>query len=356
MITNFATSTCLAYNFKEPLDLNAEGIDPLFIELVATNAFQRLKSIRFLGGIDYLLVRSPNGARRNVRYTRYQHSLGVASLALAYCDKTDLPFSDRRLVWAAALLHDIGHAPLSHSLEPVFKEVFGLAHHQATEKIITGRVPLGVEVHTLLRRYNVDIERLITVISGQDGGYNGFFAGPINFDTIEGIIRARAYAQSSPNMLSPHTVITAALRRIGERDRKIVDEFWSNKDHVYQHVINSRAGVLADFACQIYMRTNLDAMCPEDYFITEAEVFRKLPGLRELLISSSFESDIIGLVNRPVKYTARRFYIEQSGDFFARDDSERYRQSKKCCTLLPQRSDADEPVGLIRDLFDDPRD
>jgi HD superfamily phosphohydrolase len=99
----------------------SEG-DPLFAELVATPAFQRLKSIRFLGGIDYLLVRAPNGAKGNIRYTRYQHSLGVARLALLYCEERGLSFSERRMIWVAALLHDVGHAPLSHSLEPVFQE------------------------------------------------------------------------------------------------------------------------------------------------------------------------------------------------------------------------------------------
>ena len=354
MIANLATRSRPVYNFLEPVDLSAAaGGDPFFLELAATKAFRRLKSIHFLGGIDYLLVRSPNGARGNVRYTRYQHSLGVASLALFYCDAMALPYTERRLVCAAALLHDIGHAPLSHSLEPVFKEVFGLAHHQANEDIVTGRVPLGVEVYNALRSNNVDIERLIAIIAGQEAGYHGFFAGPINFDTIEGIIRARAYTKPNPNKLSPDTVTEAALRRSGERDRRAVDEFWSYKDQVYRHIINSRTGVLADLACQIFMRRNLDAMSPDDYFVTEAQIFHKLPGLRDLLTSRSFENEILRQVNRPISYTARRFYIEPSADFFARDDTDRYRQSKERCTLLPHRSDAVEPVGLIRDLFDD---
>jgi HD superfamily phosphohydrolase len=111
-----------AYNFSDPLDLKQMArYDPLFAELVATPAFQRLKSIRFLGGIDYLLVRVPNGANRNIRYTRYQHSLGVARLALLYGNQRGLSFSERRILYVAALLHDVGHAPLSHSLEPVLR-------------------------------------------------------------------------------------------------------------------------------------------------------------------------------------------------------------------------------------------
>lgn len=351
MIEDLAASGRPVYSFLDPMDLStAVGGDPLFLELIATKAFQRLKSISFLGGIDYLLVRSPNGVWGNVRYTRHQHSLGVARLALLYCDAMALPFTDRRLVYTAALLHDVGHAPLSHSLEPIFKEVFGLAHHQATENIITGRVPLGVELYNALRENKVDIERVTAIIAGQETGYHGFFAGPINFDTIEGILRARAYTNAK--LLSPETVTQAALRRSSERDRRTVDEFWSYKEQVYR-LINAPTGVLADFACQSFMRRHLDAMTHDDYFITEEDLFRKLPGLRDLLTSPSFESEIMRQMDRPIRYTVRRFFIDPSADFFARDDKGRYQQSKKRGTLPHHRSRAVEPVGLIRDLFDD---
>jgi hypothetical protein len=339
------------------MDLSSvAGGDRLFSDLIATKAFQRLKSVRFLGGIDYVLVRSPNGFRRNTRYTRFQHSLGVARLALLYCNAKALPYVDRRLVYTAALLHDIGHAPLSHSLEPVFKEVFGLAHHQATEDIVTGRSPLGAEVYNTLRGNKVDIERVTAIIAGEDAGYDGFFAGPINFDTIEGILRARAYTQPIPCVLSPEAVTEAAIWRSGDGDRLAVDEFWSYKDQVYRHVINSPTGVLADFACQAFMRRHLNALSLDDYFVTEKEIFHKLPGLLKLLTSRKFGREIMRQMDKPIRYTARHFFIDPSADFFANDDKDRYRQSKEDQTLLPDRGHAEEPVGLIRDLFDDHSD
>ena len=79
MIAHMPDRNRPAYDFSDPVDLKRmAGGDPLFAELVATPAFQRLKSICFLGGIDYLLVPAPNGAKGNIRYTRHQHSLGVA--------------------------------------------------------------------------------------------------------------------------------------------------------------------------------------------------------------------------------------------------------------------------------------
>src|ERR1700744_6234872 len=88
-----------AFNFVDPFDLESLGFgDTLLREVIATPAFQRLRVIHFLGGIDFLLVPAPNGAKGNIRHTRYQHSLGVARLATIYCDYNGLGFDERHLV------------------------------------------------------------------------------------------------------------------------------------------------------------------------------------------------------------------------------------------------------------------
>jgi uncharacterized protein len=346
-----------AYDFSDPVDLQRMvGGDPLFADLVATPAFQRLKSIRFLGGIDYLLVRAPNGAKGNIRYTRYQHSLGVARLALLYCDERGLSFSERRTIYVAALLHDVGHAPLSHSLESVFHEFYGLEHHRATEDILRGNVPLGRELSALLRRHQVDADRVIAIIASKEPGHDGFFTGPITFDTIEGILRTQKYATPNANMPSPELVTGAAIRRVTQADRELVDQFWSYKDSVYRHVINSRRGVLADFACQTFMRQHLAELSPADYFTTESHIFRTLRGLRELLISPLFETEVRRHIVRPILYKARRFFVDPSADFFAREDGARYQQTKEDCILMPDEVTVVEAEELRRDLFDEHQD
>ena len=91
------------HSFRDPADIPViTGGDPLLMELVATPAFQRLREIRFLGAIDYRLIPSPNGKPGTIRYTRYQHSLGVMRLALLYCDIQGVTSTRRRLVCAAA--------------------------------------------------------------------------------------------------------------------------------------------------------------------------------------------------------------------------------------------------------------
>lgn len=346
------------HGFREPEDLHpATGGDELLLELIETPPFQRLKQIRFLGAIDYRLVPRPNGRPGTTRYTRYEHSLGVMQLARRYCGIRDLQAEERRLACAAALLHDLGHPPLSHSMESVFQEEFGIDHHQATADVIRGQTPLGRSVFETLRRHGMDVETLLAVISGEAGKFDGFFHGPINFDTIEGIIRSYVYVQRSSTVPDRYAVAEAAMRRADGKDRDAVDDFWKCKNRVYESIIHSREGILADFACKLFLRRNLGGIDRDSYFGTEAAFFRKLPDLRALLTSRGFNDEAARLIDGPVPYRSRRYYIDRSGDFFDRRDDVRYRRRRSDRVLtLGNGSGAVRSETMNRrhgDLFDD---
>ena len=278
-------------------------------------------------------------------------------LSLRYCRKRRVSFPERRLVCAAALLHDIGHPPLSHSVESVFKEEFGVDHHTATADIICGRVSLGKEVLAALRRHGVDAEELVAVVSGETMRFDGFFRGPINFDTIEGILRSYAYMQQSPTSLRPDKVADAATGRTNERDRRLVDAFWMLKDWVYKNIINSHDGIVADFVCRMFLRRSLARIERDTFFDTEGRLFQQLPGLKELLTSRRFEDDAIRVLDEPVHYVARSYRIDENGDFFERQDDVRYRHSRTGCVLEPKTPTGPAPIAVMTDvqgvLFDD---
>ena len=315
------------YSYQAPVELSdLARIDPLFEKLAKTPAFLRLRDIRFLGGIDFLLVPSPNGSEGNQRYTRYQHSLGVAWLALRYCEMRQVPEDARRLAYAAALLHDVGHCPLSHSLEPIFEEAFGINHHKATEDIIYGRVPLGKQLNAALREDGVDPEEVVAVLEGKLDPFEGFFSGPINFDTIEGILRSRRYATRVTIPISPLNVVEAATLRRGAADESLVDAFWGYKDEVYRLLIRAPAGVLADYVCQEVTRASLSKLAPEDFLSTESALFRKVPRLRPLLVD---RKRLLALTEEvSIHFKVREFTIHRDADFFTRQDKQRYVQRK----------------------------
>jgi HD superfamily phosphohydrolase len=106
--------------------------------LLDCRAYQRLRAIKQLGFSEF----SFPGATHN----RYLHSLGVSHLAAIAFDnifaaypfkKPEIRARLRQTVRLAALLHDIGHGPLSHASEevmPLLKDLKVGAYAQSTRK------------------------------------------------------------------------------------------------------------------------------------------------------------------------------------------------------------------------------
>ena len=102
--------------------------EALILELVDAAPFQRLRRIRQLGPAFLTF----HGAESS----RFTHSLGVFHIArqafqrlLSMDPSLEL---HRGVLYAAALLHDLGHAPLSHTGE----EMFGTHHEQWSARIV----------------------------------------------------------------------------------------------------------------------------------------------------------------------------------------------------------------------------
>lgn len=317
------------YDYMQPVAKSNASDDPLFHELVATAAFSRLADIRFLGGIDYFLVRYPNGAPGNRRYTRMQHSLGVARLAKLYAEVKGLSQKEGRLAWAAALLHDVGHAPLSHTLEGAFKRAFGIDHHIAGADIILGRSPHGREITDILLAYGLDPEEVLAIASGEQDRFDGFFNGPINFDTIEGILRSWMYVRPHPNMLSPEKVVLASIHRATPADMRTVDNFWEYKDYAYRFIVRSEFGVASDYLCEAIVSSNILCLERNDYFLTEKQIFRKIPDLKKLLLNFELRSRATHNEKKEIAYKARLFSVDHRFDFYSRNDKARYTQRKE---------------------------
>lgn len=123
----------LERTYHDPLHgaITLNGTDPteaLLIQLIDTPAFQRLRRIRQLGPAS-LTFHGAEGSR-------FTHSLGVMAIARRAFDRLAraypqlLPY--RALVLTAALLHDIGHGPFSHTGE----EIFATQHEHWTHRIL----------------------------------------------------------------------------------------------------------------------------------------------------------------------------------------------------------------------------
>ncbi len=106
----------------------------LVLELVDTPEVQRLRSIRQLG--------LANLAFPGANHSRFEHALGVAYLLKRMNEGLKLRGHELNLLLAAATLHDVGHAPYSHTLEYLTKEYVGKDHMQVTGDILRGKLSI----------------------------------------------------------------------------------------------------------------------------------------------------------------------------------------------------------------------
>jgi hypothetical protein len=150
------------------------------IALVDSPAYQRLRMIKQLGLADL--------AFPGATHTRYAHGLGTlhiasgmfANLARAY----DLPAAEvnrlRQTVRLAALFHDLGHAPLSHTTETFMPQVRALelgrwqegpgeriaSHEDYTLKILVGSELTRRIEENITPESGVTAEDIAAVVAG----------------------------------------------------------------------------------------------------------------------------------------------------------------------------------------------
>ena len=146
--------------------------DPLEAALVDTRPLQRLRSVRQLGLTSLVFP--------GAEHSRFSHALGAMHLAGRIYDALAThaegllepgPSSrQRRLVRAAALLHDIGHAPYSHSAEELFEG--GIDHEEMSRRLLT--IPELEEIFSVHGEglEPADVSRLL------EGGASGPDADP----------------------------------------------------------------------------------------------------------------------------------------------------------------------------------
>jgi HD superfamily phosphohydrolase len=153
--------------------------DPLEAALIASRPLQRLRWIRQLGMMFFVFP--------GAEHSRFSHAVGAMELAGRLYDALAAKAAGlldpshrapaRRLVRAAGLLHDVGHAPFSHSAEELFAG--GIDHEAMTRRILElpevaeifaehgdGLAP--ADVVRLLAGGEGPVERLLSqVISGE---------------------------------------------------------------------------------------------------------------------------------------------------------------------------------------------
>jgi HD superfamily phosphohydrolase len=127
-----------------------QDLNDFMKSLINTEAVQRLRWIR-QNGLSHFVFNT-------MEHSRFTHSLGVAFVARRMIDRIliNSGLEDYEQAWdwkyetvAAALLHDIGHGPFSHSLEEILHAINRLPeqdkfnHEEMTLKLIQGETDVN---------------------------------------------------------------------------------------------------------------------------------------------------------------------------------------------------------------------
>lgn len=271
--------------------------DEIFSQIITTKAFQRLKHISFLGAIDYVDEWDLGAIQRS----RYMHSISVGAIAKHVCELRDYEEELTRHIVTAALLHDIGHLPLSHSVERLSKDALGYGHHEIGSNLIDGTYDLGKGLHQVIKK-RVDIEIIKSMMDGAWNGDGGeLFCSPINVDTIDGIVRASRYLGCADQ----DAIKVAEAAFVQEvRDSTwmdCLDAFWAMKNSIYADLINSPVGLYADNVSDRYFRkrrlTDVDVLADErNWRRTHSHLFGSL--MAGFSVLSDAEPQEISFISR----------------------------------------------------------
>ena len=143
-------------------------------ELLDTPPVQRLRHIKQLGTVGMVYP--------SANHTRFEHSLGVYHLAEEALGHLGVEGTNADRVRAAALLHDVGHAPFSHNTEHLVERHTGKMHDEVHDLIEDGEVARVLELHDLNPR------RVADLIAGK-GRFGQLVSGELDVDRMDYLVR-----------------------------------------------------------------------------------------------------------------------------------------------------------------------
>jgi hypothetical protein len=149
--------------------------DRLLLDLINTREFQRLRRIKQLGMTEMVFP--------GANHSRFAHSIGVMHNArrfLTQIEQLTGKTSDdeiRTAVLTAALLHDLGHGPFSHTFEKITSE----SHENRTIEII---VDDSTQVNAVLKKHDKKLPKILRQFFEEDPDANSKDGLPEHFVQI----------------------------------------------------------------------------------------------------------------------------------------------------------------------------
>lgn len=263
------------YGVKGPSKATSEGdgeafaaVQPLGEPLLEAAALKRLQGVSFLGAL------SPGfreGATFGREGSRWDHSVGVAAIALDIARHLRLGADAERYAVGWGLLHDVATWPLSHTSEPAFARITGVTSRLLRRMIILGdrHLPGQLTIAPALKEMGLKPDRLLSIFEAASPDTLSHrllwqvIRSPLTPDTLEGMRRTgHAFGVEVP---APEAIWRALGRTLFDVTfalgalPQLVD-FWRSKAQIYSEHINEMATVRLESRWTYAIETAFRAM------------------------------------------------------------------------------------------------
>ncbi len=185
-------------------------LDPLYGQLDISNQeadLYKTKALTRLRDVSLSAVPPFTWPGGNIA-SRFEHSVGVAYLAKILTKKKDFEEIKDNLS-LAALFHDVGSPPFSHTTEVFQTEITGKNHEQFVEEVIKEK-----NLNKKIKEIGGDPETVIALINGEHSPWGDLINGSIDLDNLDNTLRwGMGAGVFQSKMYSPEEILNAFVFR-----------------------------------------------------------------------------------------------------------------------------------------------
>lgn len=249
------------------------GVNQLELEIIDHPLFQRLKNIKQLG-MAYTVF--PGAV-----HTRFSHSLGVMHLVnkigAKLIDDSLITEDDLSKLRLAALLHDIGHYPLSHTIETPMLKKYDDSHHEILGKKVLNNFSISDILNS-----NYDSKEIGLIFNGQslNQTFNQLIHSELDVDRMDYLLRDSYntgvhYGQFDyEQILRKISVDENNLLCVDHKAIHAVENYITSRYYMYSQVYSHKTiGSFDQLVCSAYIEMENEGLVPDYGTIQSDEEF-----------------------------------------------------------------------------------
>ena len=227
--------------------------EKMVMELIDSSPFQRLRRIKQLGPAHLTF----HGAESS----RFTHSLGVfhiARRAINHLSELDSRLKEHKFIlYGAALLHDVGHGPLSHTSEEIFK----IKHELWTAKLINS----NQELARILNKYGKGNAKIVSDLIqsriSPEKSIISLISSQLDCDRLDYLMRdsyttgARYGQLDIDRIISAMTIAPDGDLAINPKGLMAVEHYLVIRNLMYRSVYNHRLNEVCNWLLEQIIKT-----------------------------------------------------------------------------------------------------